>query len=85
MFFEFYSPFPKKFSMNKTIRVNPAYSNTTSITDMEKRIIKTVNQYNGISIKEILSHISEESSFYFSESDIFQVIFDLLGEKILLW
>jgi hypothetical protein len=87
MFFEFYSPFPKKISMNKTIRVNPGYSDISdnfSITNIEKHIIETVNQYNGISIKEILTHLSEESSFYFSESDIFQVIFDLLGEKILL-
>jgi hypothetical protein len=84
LYYQFYNPFPQKASFDQVIKVDPEFNTNRfeQLSNLEKIMIGIIQGQNGLTIGEILSEVKKSTNI--SESDLLQLIFDLLKEKILV-
>lgn len=84
LYYQFYNPFPQKASFDQVIKVDSSFNSVRfeQLSNLEKIMIGVIQGQNGLTIAQILSEVKKSTNI--SESDLLQLIFDLLKEKILI-
>jgi hypothetical protein len=84
LYYQFYNPFPQKASFDQVIKVDPDVkeSQFDELSNVEKIMVGIIRGQNGLTVGGILSEVKKSTSI--GESDLLQLIFDLLKEKILV-
>ncbi|MCP4760437.1 MAG: hypothetical protein GY870_01565, partial [archaeon] len=87
LFYIHFNPFPQKAAFDKIVGLIDKEIEKSekwdSLTDIEKDVVELILKSHNLKINAILSNFAEKNLNNISESDILQIVFDLINEKIL--